>query len=307
MGIPASHRIRAVRHHLGRIRHSGLRPSASRPVLAAGNGRHRNGYGGAGNAAPVLVEPAAGKVRAGALARLWEACGIDRGIERAYAAIVIAVTGGWLAAAIGVGPVTRPLPLVAGIATVILGIPWWFHRRRRAKARVEKTISAWPGVAENAGLAGSEILSVVVDAWGWTARVLLRKGATIAQVISKIPALESNLGLRPGSMRVFPDDKRADRFIMRVIENDPHAAPVPWPGPSIASVTKVVEIGLSEDGRPVRVLIVRRNVLIGGNRGRREIGHPQCHHRHAGRVPGCGAVGRGPERRNGTPAVGRVP
>jgi DNA segregation ATPase FtsK/SpoIIIE, S-DNA-T family len=82
----------------------------------------------------ILWSRPAGKITAGALARVWEACGIDRGIERAYAATVIAVTGGWLAAAIGIGPVTRPLPLVAGIATVILGIPWWFHRRRRAKA-----------------------------------------------------------------------------------------------------------------------------------------------------------------------------
>ena len=209
----------------------------------------------------------AGKITAGALARLWEACGIDRGIERAYAATVIAVTGGWLAAAIGIGPVTKPLPLVAGTGTVILGIPWWFHRRRRAKARVEKTISAWPNVADNAGLAGSEIRSVVVDVWGWTARVLLRKGTTTEQVISKIPALESGLGLRPGSMRVFPDDKRADRFIMRVIENDPHAEPAPWPGRWITSITHPAEIGLSEDGRPVRVLLLRRNVLIGGIMG----------------------------------------
>ncbi len=36
----------------------------------------------------------AGKFTQGALARLWEACGIDRGIERGYAATVIAVTGG---------------------------------------------------------------------------------------------------------------------------------------------------------------------------------------------------------------------
>ena len=209
----------------------------------------------------------AGKFTAGALMRLWEACGIDRGIERGYAATVIAVTGGWLAAAIAAGPLVKPLPAIAGIATVILSVPWWFHRRRRAKARIEKTISAWPDVAENAGLAGSEILSVVVDAWGWTARVLLRKGKTTGEVIGKIPVLESNLGLRPGSMRVFADGKRADRFIMRVIENDPHAVPVPWPGPSITSVTEMVEIGLTEDGQPVRVLLLRRNVLVGGIAG----------------------------------------
>jgi len=215
----------------------------------------------------ILWTRPAGKITAGALARLWEKRGIDRGIERAYAATVIAVTGGWLAAAIAIGPTVKPLPAIAGIATVILGIPWWFHRRRRAKARVEKTIAAWPEVAENAGLAGSEILSVVVDAWGWTARVPLRKGITPAQVIGKIPALESNLKLRPGSMRVFADDKRADRFIMRVIENDPHAEPTLWPGRWITSVTKPMEIGLSEDGRPVRVLLLRRNMLIGGIMG----------------------------------------
>ena len=209
----------------------------------------------------------AGKFTASVLTRLWEKFGIDRGIERAYAATVIAVTGGWLTAAIAFGPAVKPLPAIAGIATVLLGIPWWFHRRRRAKARVEKTIAAWPDVAENAGLPGSEILSVVVDAWGWTARVLLRKGLTPGQVIAKIPALESNLGLRPGSMRVFADDKRADRFIMRVIENDPHAEPAIWPGRWIISMTKPMEIGLSENGREVRVLLLRRNVLIGGIMG----------------------------------------
>ena len=39
-----------------------------------------------------------------------------------------------------------------------------------------------------------------------------------------------------------------------------------WPGRGITSVTKPVEIGLSE-GRPVSVLLLRRNVLIGGIMG----------------------------------------
>ncbi len=54
---------------------------------------------------------------------------------------------------------------------------------------------------------------------------------------------------------------------MRVIENDPHAEPTVWPGRWITSVTKPMEIGLSEDGRPVRVLTLRRNMLIGGIMG----------------------------------------
>ena len=209
----------------------------------------------------------AGQFTAGILVRIWEACGIDRAIERAYAATVIAVTGGWLSAAIAIGPAVKPLPFIAVTSSVVLGIPWWFHRRRRAKVRVERTISGWPGIADNFGLPGSHIASVVVDAWGWTARVILRKGTTTDQAISKIPAIESGLGLRPGSVRVFPDGTRADRFTMRIIETDPHAEPIPWPGPSAKSVTKPVDIGISEDGRPVRVLLLRRNVLIGGTTG----------------------------------------
>jgi S-DNA-T family DNA segregation ATPase FtsK/SpoIIIE len=209
----------------------------------------------------------AGRFTAGLLNWAWEKCGIDRPAERAYAATVVAVTGGWLAAAIAVGPTVKPLPTVALIGTVILGIPWWAHRRRRARVRAYRTIQAWPDVAENMGLPGSRIASIVVDAWGWTARVVLKKGTTTDQAISRINAIESGLGIRPGSARVLPDATRADRFTLRVIEADPHAHPIPWPSPSSTSVTRPVELGLSEDGQPVQVLILRRNVLVGGTTG----------------------------------------
>ena len=152
----------------------------------------------------------AGRVTAGILARMWAACGINRPAERAYAACVIAATGGWLAAAIAIGPKVKPLPQIAVITTMVLGIPWWIHRRRRARVRVERTIAAWPDIAEPIGLAGSRIASVVADAWGWTARVILKKGTSAEDAIAKIPAIESGLGVRRGSVRIFPDDSRAD-------------------------------------------------------------------------------------------------
>jgi DNA segregation ATPase FtsK/SpoIIIE, S-DNA-T family len=207
---------------------------------------------------PVLRGPA------DLMVRLWKACGIDRPIERGYAALVIATTGGWLAAAIANAPTKRPLPAIAVMSTVVLGIPWWFHRRRRARVRVERAIEAWPSIAESVGLPGAHIGSVVVDAWGWTARVILRKGATAAQAIDKLPAIESGFGIRPGSARALPDENRADRFILRVIENDPHANPIPWAGPVIDTIRRPLELGLFEDGRPVRISLLRRNALIGG-------------------------------------------
>jgi S-DNA-T family DNA segregation ATPase FtsK/SpoIIIE len=209
----------------------------------------------------------AGKFTAGILARMWAACGIDRPPERAYAACVVAVTGGWLAASIAIGPIVKPLPLIAAIATVALGIPWWIHRRRRARVRAERTIGAWPDIAEAIGLPGSHIASVVADAWGWTARVILRKGTSADDATAKIPAIESGLGVRRGSVRVFPDESRADKFILRVIESDPHSQPITWPGTQNISVTQPVELGLSEDGRAVLVKILRRNILIGGTTG----------------------------------------
>jgi S-DNA-T family DNA segregation ATPase FtsK/SpoIIIE len=209
----------------------------------------------------------AGRFTTGMVTRLWAACGIDRPAERAYATIATACAGGWLSAAIALGPAMRPLPQIAFAATVILGIPWWTHRRRRARVRIEQTIHAWPTMADSIGLPGSRIASAAGDALGWTARVILRKGSTAEDAVAKIPAIESGLGVRRGSVRVILDASRADRFTLRVIEKDPHAAPVPWSGITNTSITRPAEIGLSEDGQPVRVLFLHRHALIGGTTG----------------------------------------
>ena len=108
------------------------------------------------------------------------------------------VTGGWLSAAIA----ARPLVSRCRNRGNRHGDPRYsvvVHRRRRARRHGSRqTIPAWPDVAENAGLAGSRIiLSAAGDAWGWTARVLLRKGSTAEDAIAKIPAIESGLGVRP--------------------------------------------------------------------------------------------------------------
>jgi DNA segregation ATPase FtsK/SpoIIIE, S-DNA-T family len=207
------------------------------------------------------------RITAGFLTRAWEACGISRPAERAYATVVTVTAGGWLSAATAIGPAVKPLPAVAVIATLVLGVPWWAHRRRRTRVRIERTVQAWPGMAGNMGLPGSRIASAEGDAWGFTARLILRKGTTAVHAINQVPAIESGLGTKPGSVRVLPDPARADRVILRVIETDPHANPIPWPGQPGTAITRPVSIGLFEDGRPVLLTILRRNVLIGGTTG----------------------------------------
>jgi DNA segregation ATPase FtsK/SpoIIIE, S-DNA-T family len=208
-----------------------------------------------------------------------------RPAERRYAASVVGLAGAWMTAATLAGPGTPPLPTVAFLGMIAGGIPWWFHHRRRARVRVERTIAAWPTFAESIGLPGSTLDSAVVSRWGWTARIALRRGHTAAHAIAAAGPIESALGVRPGAVRVEPDPHRADRAVLRVVETDPHAAPIPWPGipgtrvrPSEGraaggdagrsrSVLDPIELGPYEDGSPTLARLAYRNVLIGGTTG----------------------------------------
>jgi len=187
--------------------------------------------------------------------------------ERTYAALTLTAAGSWLAAATRLGPWRDPLPTLLGLAVLAAGLPWWTHRRRRMRVTVDRTIQAWPNIAEAIGLAGSRVLSAVVDLWGWRARLSLRPGQTVADVIAHVPAIESGLGTRPGAVRVEPDPAHAGRALIRVLAADPHASAIAWPGVSVRSVTRPIALGVFEDASPVRVLLLRRHGLLGGIAG----------------------------------------
>ena len=216
-------------------------------------------------AVPVL---AAALAVAAAVVLLGTKIGLHPVAERAYAGAVILTGGAWLALAAAFGPLTPPLPLVIGIGAVVLAVPWWAHRRRRARVRVERTLAAWPDIARAVGLIGSAVMSATVDVWGWRARFRLARGQTITDVIARIPAIESGLGTYRGAVRVYPTpDDRANRFELRVLDTDPHADAIPWPGPSITSIAEPAELGPFEDAAPCRVLFLRRHAIFGGTTG----------------------------------------
>ena len=192
---------------------------------------------------------------------------MDRREERLYATLACGSAGAWLAASARFGPTHPPLPTLLAVLTFAAGLPWWTHRRRRVRVKVDRTIQAWPNVAEAVGLAGSRVLSAVVDLWGWRARMTLRPGQTVADVIAHVPAIESGLGTRPGAVRVEPDPSHAGRFVMRVLAEDPHASAISWAGPTAGSVGRPIDLGVFEDATPVRVSFLRRHALVGGIAG----------------------------------------
>jgi hypothetical protein len=215
-----------------------------------------------GAAVPILLGSGAVAV---AVAAFGGRAGLAPIAERAYAGAVLLSGGAWLALAAALGPLTAPLPAALAIGAAVLSVPWWAHRRRRAKVRVERALAAWPDIARAVGLAGSAVMSATVDVWGWRARLRLARGQTITDVIARIPAIESGLGTFRGAVRVYPTpDDRANRFELRVLDADPHADAIPWPGPSIQSITEPAELGPLEDAMPCRVLFLRRNALVGG-------------------------------------------
>jgi S-DNA-T family DNA segregation ATPase FtsK/SpoIIIE len=205
---------------------------------------------------------------AAGLAAFGQRIGLGSLAERLYAAAVIASDGGWLTAAMVAGPLRSPLPEILIIGAFVLAIPWWISNRRRARVRVERKLQAWPEIAQSVGLAGSRVMSAIVDVWGWRARFGLARGQTIADVLARLPAIESALGAVRGAARVYPTpDNLAHRFELRVLEMDPHADAIPWPGPSVATIAEPIDLGPFEDAAPARVLLLRRHALIGGIAG----------------------------------------
>jgi FtsK/SpoIIIE family len=207
-------------------------------------------------------------IAAAALGAAGPRLGLVSRTERIYATTVVLAAGCWLAAATAAGP-GHPLllRLLAG-AGLVLALPWWAHRRRRARVRVERILTDWPDIAKTIGLTGSRVLSAVVDVWGWRARFALARGQTITEVIAKIAAIESGLGTFRGSVRVTPTpDGLANRFELRVLSKDPHADAITWPGPSVSSITQPIDFGPFEDATPAKVVLLRRHALFGGATG----------------------------------------
>jgi hypothetical protein len=207
-------------------------------------------------------------VAAWALGSFGAKIGLTALMERLYVAVAVLASGTWLALATAAGPLTSPLPHALGIGGVVLSVPWWANRRRRARVRVERTIAAWPDIAKAVGLAGSQVMSATVDLWGWRARLRLARGQTIADVTARIPAIESGLGTHRNAIRVAPTpDDLANRCELRILDHDPHAEAVPWHGPSVNSITQPIELGPFEDAEPCRVLFLRRHAIFGGTTG----------------------------------------
>jgi DNA segregation ATPase FtsK/SpoIIIE, S-DNA-T family len=145
--------------------------------------------------------------------------------------------------------------------------PGWPPPDPPTTARAEGPGGGWPETAQAAGLTGTTLSHLTTNPFGWTATLLLRPGQTIADAIRQREALESALDLRPRSVRLEEDPGRARQVLVRVVERDPHAAPIPWAGPQASSIRRPLHPGVWETGDPVAVSLAHQHTLIVGATG----------------------------------------
>ncbi|TDC14511.1 FtsK/SpoIIIE domain-containing protein [Kribbella albertanoniae] len=196
---------------------------------------------------------------------------LERWRVRVWGAGFIVAVSAWLTAATIHGATAGAMETLAALATGVFAVPWLWREDRRRLTRVRIIRDHFPDTADAAGLTGARMVSAVMDKWGWTARIKLRRGQTYSDVVKQLPELESALGARIGGTRAEPVPDDASQFTLRLVETDPHAQPIVWEprpvpvlGKSRASITQPVTVGVFEDGAPITVSLLRKHVLIGG-------------------------------------------
>lgn len=205
------------------------------------------------------------------------------------AGLALALTDIGINAMAGPAPVGLIASAIATIASYVVYSPWLTGRRHErlalhvqaAKAGTlpggEGLALAAPGmtggtVEETAvyrGLAALGATPLSIDAFqsnanGWVALVTLPPGKSTspAAVCAKAKQLQTNIGL-PGKLSLT-QGPQGNQLIVRMQTNDPLAAVIPWPGPSITSAKESMEVGLFEDGSPVLLDVMDDHILIAG-------------------------------------------
>jgi DNA segregation ATPase FtsK/SpoIIIE, S-DNA-T family len=211
----------------------------------------------------------------------WKA---DRQSERMYVLAVGTASTLWTMAAWWASPGHDWLFWSALAGAVGAGVPRWWHYRRRSKVTVRRgaprgarrelrrIVKNWPELSEDMELAGSDLQRAEADEIGYTLTLALHAGLTARDVTNKLERVESVLETRTGAARVIADAGRANRAVLRIVNNDPLATPIPWPGTNATSIKDPIVLGRFEDGDPVAIRLVGEHVLTAGTMGRGKSG-----------------------------------
>jgi hypothetical protein len=196
-------------------------------------------------------------------------------VGRVHTAVSVAALMTWLDIATIAGPTQ---PVTAGLLGILGGsIALSWNIRGVARTRAEHTahdpadrLASWfADAAKDAGIGGAKLTGITAGPSRATATVQLDDGKTAADLLGRVPAIESAAKLPPGAIITTLDPDRADKagFVL----SDPRVLtrPIPWPGASAPgqSIARPLRPGLWQDGEPVAYIIVGHHVFAMGASG----------------------------------------
>jgi hypothetical protein len=196
-------------------------------------------------------------------------------VGRVHTAFSVAALMTWLDVATIAGATA---PVTAGLLGILggtLALSWNIRGNARLRAESgtadpnDRLASWFASAAKENGLTGAKLTAITATASKATGTVQLTDGKTAADLLSKVPAIESSAKLPPGSIITTIDPDRADRAGFNMSDPRVLTRPIPWPGPSAPgqSIAKPLRPGLWQDGEPVAYVIVGHHVFMMGASG----------------------------------------
>lgn len=189
--------------------------------------------------------------------------------EQAYAAAAYSAGVGW-ALVMHLAGVHRWGVLVWAALVVAGGVPWWRHRRVRARIHLDRTMRAWPATANRAGLDGVRAVSARMDGIAEVIRLETQRGRQrVADVAGRLEFIAQVLGLPVRSLRLVPDQQDPGMADLVVVRSDPwrsktgqavdqvHPAigdPQAWAGRD-RTIRRPVRYGSTQPGGPAELVL----------------------------------------------------
>jgi hypothetical protein len=198
-------------------------------------------------------------------------------VGRAHTAATTAALMAWLDIATITGPATQLAGGLIGLVGGCVALSWNLRgnaRNRLADAhrgggQPADRLSAWfADAAREAGIPAT-LTGITATAAKATGTVQLDDGKTAADLLGKIPAIESAAKLPPGAIITTLDPDRADHAGFTMSDPRVLTRPIPWPGASAPgqSIAKPLRPGVWQTGDPVMYVIVGHHIYMMGASG----------------------------------------
>jgi hypothetical protein len=199
-------------------------------------------------------------------------------IGRAHSAVTVALILIWLAVATVTGPGQEITGGLLGIVGGAIAASWNIRSSARAHINAAREagqdpagrLSAWfRDAADHAGMPGARLTPAEIGPARATATAILPPGKTPADLIGRLPAIESAGKVPPGALTAAADPDQANRALLTLSDPRVLDRPIPWPGPSApgTSIANPLRPGIWQDGEPVAYVIVGHHVFAMGMSG----------------------------------------